>query len=241
MIRRLLGRFGGFFLIAIAGGVAVIGLSQFTPAAAQQSPGLKREAPKESKPGVPDAAPPPSDSQAQARKLALGESLPDNPAERARLLDNLYALLSTALDEQSAEETSKAIMRLWRATGSDTISVLMDRAQKAAGEKNTGLALKLLDSVVELAPDYAEGWSQRAYLLYMENNVDRALGDLRRALALDPNHFRALDALGHILREIGQKKAAFEAFDRLNEVHPFWPGAKQAVEELGRDVGGQGI
>jgi tetratricopeptide (TPR) repeat protein len=68
-----------------------------------------------------------------------------------------------------------------------------------------------------------------------------ALGDLRRALALDPNHFKALDGLGQILREIGQKKAALKAFKQLLEVHPYWSGAQQLVDELAREVEGQGI
>ena len=90
-------------------------------------------------------------------------------------------------------------------------------------------------------PDPAEAWNRRAYVYFVQNNIERALGDLRRALALDPNHFKALDGLGQILREIGQKKGALKAFQQLLDVHPFWQGAKQAVEELERDVDGQGI
>ena len=44
-----------------------------------------------------------------------------------------------------------------------------------------------------------------------------------------------------IMREIGQKKAALRAFKELLDVHPYWSGAKQAVEELQREVDGQGI
>jgi tetratricopeptide (TPR) repeat protein len=198
--------------------------------------------------GIPDAqAPPPGSAIPQAEapkdsaKPVISDTIPDSAVERARLLDNLYALLATAEDEQSAEESAQGIMRLWRAAGSDTVTLLMDRAAKSFGEKNPALALKLLDAVVEIAPDYAEGWSQRAHVLYMENDVPRALGDLRRALALDPNHFRALEALGHILQEIGEKKGALQAYRRLLEVHPFAAGAKQSVEELEREVAGQGI
>ena len=50
---------------------------------------------------------------------------------------------------------------------------------------------------------------------------------------------KALDALGNILRELGQPKGALKAYEKLLEVHPYWPGAKQAVEELTREVGGQ--
>ena len=56
-------------------------------------------------------------------------------------------------------------------------------------------------------PTSPRRWNRRAYVYFMQNDVERALGDLRRTLALDPNHFKALDGLGQILREIGQKKA----------------------------------
>ena len=76
---------------------------------------------------------------------------------------------------------------------------------------------------------------------FVRNEIELALGDLRRALALDPNHFKALDGLGQIFREIGQKKAALKAFKQLLEVHPYWSGAQQLVDELAREVEGQGI
>ena len=76
---------------------------------------------------------------------------------------------------------------------------------------------------------------------FLECDEHRALGDLRRALALDPNHFRALSALGHILREYGEKKGSLAAYRKLLEVHPFADGAQKAVEDLEREVGGQGI
>lgn len=165
----------------------------------------------------------------------------DTPEQRTELLRLLYGRLVTAGTEQESAPIAEAIERLWLYSGSDTISLLMERASKAASEKNLKLALDLLDAVTELAPDYAEGWNRRAYVLYMANDFQRALGDLRRVLALDPNHYKALDGLGAILREIGEKKAALKAFQQLQGVHPNWPNIKNAVPELRREVEGQGI
>jgi len=170
-----------------------------------------------------------------------GSVLPKTPAEREKTLSDLYALLSTADDEESAKAIADAIERVWVHSGSATIDLLMERSIKAMNEKKVDLALKLLDSVVELAPDFTEGWNRRAYVYFVQNDIERALGDLRRTLALDPHHFKALDGLAQILREIGQKKAALEAFKELIDVHPYWSGAKQAIEELEREVEGQGI
>jgi tetratricopeptide (TPR) repeat protein len=170
-----------------------------------------------------------------------GSALPKTPAEREKTLSDLYALLATADDEESAKAIADAIERIWLHSGSATIDLLMERSIKAMAEKKTELALKLLDSVVELAPDFTEAWNRRAYVHFVQNDIQHALGDLRRTLALDPHHFKALDGLGQILREIGQKKAALKAFKELLDVNPYWSGAKQAVEELEREVDGQGI
>jgi tetratricopeptide (TPR) repeat protein len=170
-----------------------------------------------------------------------GSTLPKTPAEREKTLSDLYALLATAEDEESAKAIADAIERVWVHSGSATIDLLMERSIKAMNEKKVDLALKLLDNVVELAPDFTEGWNRRAYVHFVQNDIERALGDLRRTLALDPHHFKALDGLAQILREIGQKKAALKAFKELLEVHPYWSGAKQAIEELEREVEGQGI
>lgn len=189
-------------------------------------------------------APPTAPPQKQApvhKKPDVADKLPSTQEERAKILDNLYAQLATADDENRAAPIAANIERIWLFSNSDTIGVLMDRSVVAVNEKKLDLALKLLDAVVELAPDYAEGWNRRAFVYYSQNELQRALGDLRRVLALEPNHFKALDGLAQILRELGQKKAALATLKHLYEVHPTRPGIKDAVEELTREVEGQGI
>ncbi|MBO0740127.1 MAG: tetratricopeptide repeat protein [Hyphomicrobiaceae bacterium] len=191
--------------------------------------------------GLPLAAPAWSQGLPKPPAARPGSALPKTPAEREKTLSDLYALLATAEDEESAKAIADAIERVWVHSGSATIDLLMERSIKAMNEKKVDLALKLLDNVVELAPDFTEGWNRRAYVHFVQNDIERALGDLRRTLALDPHHFKALDGLAQILREIGQKKAALKAFKELLDVHPYWSGAKQAIEELEREVDGQGI
>ena len=117
----------------------------------------------------------------------------------------------------------------------------MRRGLKAVNEQRNDLALKMFDAVVELAPDYAEGWSRRAYVYYLQSDTEHAVGDLRRALALDPNHYKALDGLARILRDSGQKKSALRAYQQLLRINPFADGAKEAESALSVEVEGQGI
>ena len=219
-------------LVALAVAAAFLSGAALAPALAQD--------PKAS-PQPPKAEPDNAVPEPKAKAPNRGSTLPKTPAEREKTLSDLYALLATADDEETAKAITDAIERVWLHSGSATIDVLMERSIKAMSDKKVELALKLLDHVVELAPDFTEAWNRRAYVHFTQNDIERALGDLRRTLALDPHHFKALDGLGQILREIGQKKAALKAFKQLLDVHPYWSGAKQAVEELEREVDGQGI
>lgn len=166
-------------------------------------------------------------------------AVPEGAGERAKLLDELYAHLATAEDEGVAKRIATAIEHVWMSTGSDTVSLLMERARRAVRDKNHELAMRLLDRAVALAPDYAELFNQRAAVHFLRNNTQLALGDLRRVLALDPNHYKALEALGQIFKEMDRKKAALEVYRKLYEVHPHMSGVKSTLEELTREVDGQ--
>jgi tetratricopeptide (TPR) repeat protein len=206
------------------------------------SPPPEKDAPLQEAPSTPNQRAPrpvlPKPRSDGARPL---EKLPQTAVEKRRQLSNLYAQLAAAEDEKAAAKTAAKIERLWRLSGSDTVNLLISRAAKVAGEKRNDLAEKLLDRAVALAPDYTEGFSQRAFYFYSQNNLTAALGDLRRVLALDPNHFKAMEGLVQIWRDTGNKKAAFEVLKHLLDVHPFAAGAQQAYDELKVEVEGRGI
>ncbi|MFN3745414.1 MAG: tetratricopeptide repeat protein [Hyphomicrobiaceae bacterium] len=171
----------------------------------------------------------------------LTDRLPTTADEKSKILSDLYAHLATADSPDAAKKIQATIERLWSFSGSDTVNLLMQRASKALGAKDYDLALKFLDYVVQIAPDYAEGFNRRAYIHFSRNDMASAVGDLRRALALEPNHFRALDGLAQIWRQTGNAKGALSVVKQLLEIHPHWEGAARMAEELAREVEGQGI
>jgi tetratricopeptide (TPR) repeat protein len=207
--------------------------------------------------GVPERAPggekksPPGDKRSDGDAAGADDAkkgsrpplarVPETQEEKDRLLQDLYAHLAAAEDEAAATPIAQAIERIWGVSGSDTVNLLLERATKAHAGKNQQLAHKLFEHLIALAPDHTEVWSRRAFVYYQNNDMRRAVADLRRVLALDPNHFKALDGLVTVWREIGFKRGALAVVRRLLDVHPFSSGAKQAEDELEREVDGQGI
>jgi tetratricopeptide (TPR) repeat protein len=171
----------------------------------------------------------------------MGLPWPKTPEEVSKTLDNLYAYLATEGDHRQAGEIGAAIESLWRLEGGDTVNLLIDRGEIFSSKNENEKALPFLDAAVELAPQYAEAWSHRAYVEYRMNNYTAALGDLRRALALEPNHFRALDGMAKILVLMGEKKAALEVYNQLLKVHPNIEGGETERDKLKKEVEGRGI
>ena len=86
-----------------------------------------------------DQAPPRGDAGADAKPQPKapqrGSALPKTPAEREKTLSDLYALLATADDEDTAKAIADAIERVWLHSGSATIDLLMERSIKAMSDK----------------------------------------------------------------------------------------------------------
>lgn len=180
----------------------------------------------------------PSGPLAEEEPAAEGE-IPDAPeTERAERLDALYAELADPANPRW-QQTEQAIWRAWSRSGSASMDFLLRRAHEALKEDDLDLALKFLDDLVRLAPDFAEGWNQRATVLFRQRKLGRAAADIRRVLALEPRHFGALTGLAVILEETGNEEGALRAWRRAHEVHPNLERAAEAVERLEPEVEGQ--
>ena len=171
-----------------------------------------------------------------------GARLGDAPAAKdapPHDLNFLFDALKAAPTPQAAKSVEEAIWRLWLQSGSSTVDLLMTWAVEAVAAQNTDLALRYLDTLVELKPDFAEGWNKRATVHFRKHDYARAMADLQRVLALEPRHFAAWNGLGVILQDTGDKKHALEAFRKALAIDPHLEAARKAVDALGPEVEGQ--
>ena len=156
-------------------------------------------------------------------------------------LDTLFAALKIAPDEASSQAIEQRIWAVWMISGSDTCNLLMSRVKQATDAKDYDLALKLLDAVVEIKPDYVEGWNQRATIYYLKDDYAHAIADIGQVLAREPRHFGALSGLGVILQEIGDDKDALKAYRDALKIDPHLENIPDVVKELSVKVEGRDI
>jgi tetratricopeptide (TPR) repeat protein len=156
-------------------------------------------------------------------------------------LDFLFGALKAAPDEDSAKHVEARIWAIWMQTPSDTAALLMVRAKAAMDAQQTEVALKLLDAVIKLRPDYTEAWNRRATLYYLQNNYMRSMADIEQVLIREPRHFGALAGLGMIMQDLGDDKRALDAFRRALAINPHLEKVPELVKTLSEKVEGRDI
>jgi tetratricopeptide (TPR) repeat protein len=181
-------------------------------------------------------SPPPKGHWAQPPKK-LPKVNPNNPNN----VDFLFGALKVAPDDETAHAIEQRIWSLWMHSRSDTATLLMTRAQKAVEDKDLDLALKLLDGIVKIRPDYIEAWNRRATIFYMKKDYGRSVADIREVLRREPRHFGALTGLGLILQDIGDDKQALEVYRRALAVYPRIERVPDIVKSLQEKVEGRDI
>ncbi len=161
--------------------------------------------------------------------------------DKAHNLDRLFEALKVAPDDDSAKFVENRIWAIWLASNSDTANLLMQRAKTAADSKDYDLAIKLLNAVIDIKPDFVEAWNRRATVYYTKRDFGRALADIREVLAREPRHFGALSGLGIILQEFGDDKHALEVFRRALAINPHLERIPDLVKKLSDKIDGRDI
>jgi len=167
--------------------------------------------------------------------------LPKVGADKTRGLDFLFGALKAAPDEDSARHVEARIWAIWLQTRSDTVALLMSRSKAAMDAHQTDVAMKLLDAVIKLHPEYVEAWNRRATLYYLQNDYAHSLADIQQVLIREPRHFGALAGLGMIMQDIGDEKRALDAFRKALDVNPHLEKVPELVKTLSEKVEGRDI
>lgn len=190
----------------------------------------------------PDPAPQPVPQDRMVVAPKLPDFKPKSKEERDMILGDLYKKLATTEHKIVADAVAKAIEKLWSYEFSPTTVVMAERARKAFADNDFEKSIRFQSIALELNPGFTQGWFNRSVARFKTGDAPGALADIRRVLALEPNHYYALNHLVQILVKIGDKKAALQALKTLQSVHPhFDANVPGAIDELTKDVEGQGI
>lgn len=152
--------------------------------------------------------------------------------------------LLSELREAGPEESARLVERIrneWSRSGSAAMDLLLRRGRDAIEAGDLDKAIEHLTALTDHAPGFAEGWATRAMAFYRQEEFGLALADLEQALALNPDHFAAIQGLGAIMERLEQPDLAWDAYEKVLALHPHHPQVLSAMERLEREVRGRDL
>jgi len=160
----------------------------------------------------------------------------------------LFEALANAENEQQGRNAEGDIWRFWfDQSPTEEVRTALDAGMERREAYDFEAAENILDTVVESAPAYAEGYNQRAFVRFLREKYDDSQEDLEKALELEPDHFGAMSGLFHILRRQNRQKAALSLLQKAVGIHPWlkersalpeslWPKSYRDIHEPGQEI-----
>ena len=126
------------------------------------------------------------------------------PPDHSARLQGLIDAVQTAPDETAAHLISNDMWDVWADAPDDTSQTMLDDGLVRRAGFDLDGALKAFEQLIAYCPNYAEGYNQRAFILFIKKDYEPALADLERTIELSPQHIAAI--AGKALTLIGLKR-----------------------------------
>lgn len=115
----------------------------------------------------------------------------------------------------------RALEHIWFTAAGDKAYELTQAAYLAADRGETEEALKILNRLIELHPQFAEAWNRRASVYWQMGQFRKSISDCERTLALNPNHYGAWQGVGICQLELGKTVEACQSLRQALRINPY--------------------
>tara|TARA_B110000116_G_C16724474_1_gene530741 strand:- start:562 stop:1122 length:561 start_codon:yes stop_codon:yes gene_type:complete len=168
-----------------------------------------------------------------------------NAEERKNKLNNLFKQLKNSQGTKAIEIENK-IWEIWSIHPSNDrrgfrLTELLDQGSLLIDRGELNRAYKIFTQIIVVDPNWPEAWNKRALVLYLMNQYQASLDDIKKTLIFEPRHFGALSgqALNYIkLKEYEKAIASYEA---AQEFYPAIDDDKKMIPKLQNLINEQAI
>jgi len=142
-------------------------------------------------------------------------------ANAARERATLFAELAAAKNDVEARAIEDRLWTFWRSFADEESNRLLEASKQAPLEFDYGHARIAMQELVKHQPDFAEGWNQYGYVLFLAGSYQASLEAIDKVLTLEPMHYAALAGKGIILTQQGKVAEAQAPLKRALEINPW--------------------
>ena len=144
-------------------------------------------------------------------------------------------------DDLELAATAEAILwRTWCQSGDTEADRVFQTGVDAMQQARLPEAEELFSRVIQIKPNFAEGWNKRATVRYMRRNFRGSIDDCRETLARNPSHFGASSGQGLCHMSVNEFREAAVCFRRALEIHPHLDAVRYNLALAEAEGGGSG-
>lgn len=125
-----------------------------------------------------------------------------------------------------------ALWQVWSRSGDEEVDRLFAIGVEQMTARRADLAVDTFTRIIELRPEFAEGWNKRATAYYLLGEYQKSLADCDQVLKRNPYHFGALSGYGMIYLQLDQPARALDSLERALAVNPNLSSVHETVETL---------
>jgi tetratricopeptide (TPR) repeat protein len=146
-------------------------------------------------------------------------------------LNDLFAQLRSATGTLQGRAIEQQIWTIWMTSDNDEVNKLMEAGVDAMQTQDYKTAIADFTRMIQIAPEFAEGWNKRATVLYLVHDFEGSRADVDKTLTLEPRHFGALSGLGLIDVELDRDEEAIVAWEKALDLNPNMPAIRAKLDE----------
>lgn len=162
-----------------------------------------------------------------------------DPPDHSEALNALITQVQRAPDEHSARLISNDMWSYWADAPDETAQEILDRGMRKRAAWDLLGARQDFDDLIAYCPHYAEGYNQRAFVNFLQQDFAAALPDLEHAIGLSPRHIGALSGRAMTLIGLGRASEAQDALAEVLELNPWLPERGLLKAPLKEDEAGE--
>jgi len=147
------------------------------------------------------------------------------------------ALLVKALrdpDEDTRDQAEQALWRIWARSGDPEVDRLYQTGIEQMNAGDLQRSIVTFTRIIELKPDFAEGWNKRATLYFLVGDLRKSLADCDEVMKRNPYHFGALAGYAQIYVRLEYYDRALEYSRRALKINPNMDGVRRNIDLIER-------
>jgi tetratricopeptide (TPR) repeat protein len=130
------------------------------------------------------------------------------------------------------ERAEQALWSVWHRFGKPEVDARLHDGIMAMQRGAFEEAVSIFTEVIEMAPDFAEGYNKRATTYYLMQEYEKSIRDCDKTITLNPVHFGALSGAGLCYLGLRNLTKALDYFERAVAVNPNMQQIQRYVEDI---------